>query len=105
MGRMSRYLCQTAQYESVVLLEDGSTKLDDYGKPFYEQPVTIKCRHEPSKVNYASSLGQFVNYTSTYYVDETVKVKVQDKLDGQIVLQVYEYRDGAGSLVGYEVHV
>lgn len=105
MSRMTKYLAQTAQHERVKLDENGSVQLDAYGKPLYEDVVTIKCRKEPAKSNSFSSLGQFVDHTTTYYVDESVKISVQDKLDGQLVLQVYEYRDGAGALVGYEVYV
>lgn len=105
MGRMTKYLCQTAQHESVVLNSDGTTQLDVYGKPVYAQPIAIKCRKEPAKAQYNSSLGAFVNHTSTYYVDADVVVRIHDLLDGQLVQQVYEYRDGSGILVGYEVHV
>lgn len=105
MGRMTRYLKQTAQHEKIVKLPDGSTQLDAYGKPLYQQAVTVKCRKEPARMSNSSSLGQFVNYATAYYLDETVDICVQDKLDGEVVLQVYDYRDGTGKLVGYEVHV
>lgn len=105
MGRMTKYLRQTAQHQSVVLDPDGTTKLDVYGKPIYSEAVTIKCRKEPAKTQYNSSLGAFVNHTSTYYIDADVVVRVQDLMDGQLVQQVYEYRDGSGTLVGYEVYV
>lgn len=105
MSRMTKYLAQTAQHERVKLDETGAAQLDAYGKPLYEEAVTVKCRKEPAKANSFSSLGQYVDHTTTYYTDESTKVSIQDKLDGHLVLQVYEYRDGAGSLVGYEVHV
>lgn len=103
MSKMRKYLNQHATLQKAILDEQGEAKLDDYGKPLYEEAVVIKCRKEPYKVNAFTNYGQFVNYQHTFYVDETVSVGVKDLLDGENVLSVNEYRDGAGSLVGFEV--
>lgn len=105
MSRMTKYLKQKAVLESVKTLEDGSPVMDDYGKYEYESPVTVMCRMEPAKLNAYSSGGQYVNYASVYYLDDSVQVHEHDRLDGHIVLSVYPYIGGNGELVGYEVHV
>lgn len=103
MSRLTRYLKQTAKLQTAKVDENGKTLLDDYGKPLYNEAVEIKCRKEPYKYNAFTSLGQFVNYQHTYYIDETTHVTVGDLLDGEIVLTVNEYIGGFGELVGFEV--
>lgn len=105
MSRMSVYLRQTATYEAVKYDEQGKPVLDAYGNPTYEAAVTVKCRKEKYHAKAATGYGQFVNYSSTYYLDEKIKPKVDDKLDGHLIQDVNEYVDGIGVLVGYEVTV
>lgn len=105
MSRMSVYLRQTATYEAVKYDSDGNPVLDEYGKPEYEAPVTVKCRKEKYHTKAATGYGQFINYSSTYYLDERIKPKIDDKLDGHLIQDVHEYVDGIGVLVGYEVTV
>lgn len=105
MSRMSAYLRQTAQYEAVKYDAEGNPVLDEYGKPTYETAVTVKCRKEKYCVKAATGYGQFLNYSSTYYLDEKIKPRVDDKLDGHLIQDVNEYVDGIGTLVGYEVIV
>lgn len=105
MSRLSKYLKQTAVLEKVKKDASGLPVMDSYGKYTYESPVNIKCRREPAKMNVLSATGQYKNHSDTYYVDESVKIGIHDKLDGNLVLSVYDYVDGSGQLVGYEVSV
>lgn len=105
MSRLTRYLKQTAVLESVVLNEDGEPVMDAYGKYQYQEPQVVKCRKEITEDIASSDGGHYVRYSYTYYVDETIPVHNDDKLDGKLVVGVGEYVDGAGQLIGYEVHV
>lgn len=105
MGRLSIYLHQTAVLEKALYAPSGQPMLDVYGQPAYGSPITVKCRKEPYTVRASSGYGQFVNYTTTYYLDSSVEVKNGDKLDGQSIQSVEEYIDGFGTLVGYRVDV
>ena len=105
MGRMTKYLKQTAVVEHHVRNEDGTAKLDAYGQPEFHAPITVRCRKEPYQARATTSYGTFVNYTNTYYFDETVKVRNGDKVDGHEIQSVEEYIDGLGKLVGYRVDV
>ena len=105
MGRMTKYLKQTASIECVMLNDDGTKKLDVYGQPMYATPVTVKCRKEPYTERSHTGYGQYKNFTTTYYFDETVKVENGDKIDGQDVQRIEDYVDGSGTLVGKRVDV
>lgn len=105
MGRMTKYLRQTAVIEHVALNSDGKPKLDAYGQPEYTAPVTVKCRKEPYRGRASTGYGQYVNYATTYYFDETTKINSGDRVDGQEVHSITDYVDGLGNLVGYQVDV
>lgn len=105
MSRLSAYLNQTAVLEKALYAPNGQPMLDVYGQPEYSRPQTVKCRKEPYTVRASSGYGQFVNYTTTYYLSNAVKVQNGDKLDGQHIQSVEEYIDGFGTLVGYKVDV
>ena len=105
MGKMTKYLKQTAYIENVVLGEDGKPQLDAYGRPTFSPQVMIKCRKEPYRVRASTGYGQFVNFTTTYYFDESVTIRNGDKVDGHEVQSIEEYVDGLGNLVGYRVDV
>lgn len=105
MSRMSKYLCQSAVIEIAEKDEYGKVLMDEYGNIKYHDPVTVKCRKEPYVAKYTTASGQSAPYKTTYYFDESVTPSIDDRLDGSLVLNVSEYRDGVGSLVGYEVDV
>lgn len=105
MSRMTKYLKQTALLEKVRYDEFGKPIMDIYGEYTYDPPVSVKCRKEPSFRNYNSSTGQYEARSGKYYTDDAIPVRVKDLIDGKVVMDVYEYYDGAGTLVGYEVHV
>lgn len=103
--RLTKYLRQTAQFEAVTVGPNGKPSLNDYGEPAYAGAITVRCRKEPYKAVEGSISGQYVEYSYTYYLDNSVQPKVGDKLDGMVVQQVTDYIDGLGKLVGYEVSV
>lgn len=105
MSRMSKYLKQTSTLERIKRNGDGSPIIDTFGKYQYEVARVIKCRCEPGRRNSQTTTGQYAEQYGTYYVDEQVEVGVMDKIDNHLVLEVYPYYDGSGTLVGYEVHV
>lgn len=104
MSRLTRHLKQTAKFEAAVRDENGEVVLDVYGKYSYDSPVQLPCRREASVEKVSTGFGVYVQNGLTYYVDERQKIRVNDKLDGNYVRSVIDYVDGAGVLVGYEVH-
>lgn len=114
MSVMTKYLKQTAELEVIMRNDDGSFVLDGYGQPSYEAPITVQCRKEPYVARGMTGYGQFSNYSTTYYLDDTIilstraddiKNKRIGRLDGAEIQYVSEYRNGSGTLVGYEVQV
>ena len=105
MGKMTKYLKQTAVIENVVLDSKGKAKLDAYGQPEFGTPITVKCRKEPYRARASTGYGQFVNLTTTYYFDESVTIRSGDKVDGHAVQSIVDYVDGLGQLVGYQVDI
>lgn len=102
---MTKYLKQTAKHEKVQRDESGDPLLNAYGEYDYAEPVEVKCRREPARRNTVVTTGEYIAPHDVYYVDETVDIGVQDRIDGQIVLDVYPYIGSLGELVGYEVYV
>ena len=105
MSRLTKYLKQTATVRIHLLNSDGSPKLDAYGRPEYGKPVKVPCRKEAYVARGNTGYGQFVNFTTTYYFDETVKVRCGDIVDDHEVQSVEEYVDGRGACIGYRVDV
>lgn len=105
MGRLMTYLKQTASVQIHLLNEDGTAKLDAYGKPIFREPAKVKCRKEAYVARGNTSYGQFVNFTTTYYFDSSVSVRCGDLIDGHEVQSVEEYVDGRGTCIGYRVDV
>ena len=105
MGKLTKYLKQTAVIENVALNIDGKPKLDAYGQPEYSAPITVKCRKEPYQGRASTSYGQYVNFSTTYYFDESTKISSGDRVDGHEVQNITDYIDGLGNLVGYQVDV
>ena len=105
MGKMTKYLKQTASIECVLLNTDGTKKLDVYGQPMYATPVTVNCRKETYNARSSTGYGQFVNCKTTYYFDESVEITSGATVDGHEVQNIEEYVDGIGTLIGYRVDV
>ena len=105
MGRMTKYLKQTAVVEHVLYKPDGKPELDVYGHPAFGEPVTVRCRKEPYRVRTSTGYGQYVDYTNTYYFDESVKIQSGDRVDGHEVQSIADYVDGMGQIIGVQVDV
>jgi hypothetical protein len=100
MSLMSRYLNQLAVYREV----DSSKDLDIYGEPEYLEEKNLKCRREFSDREVEDRAGHIVQSRYTYLLDTTAKPKIGDLIDGLKILEVVDYVNGAGRLIGWEVH-
>lgn len=105
MGKMKKYLKQTAILSHILRDEQGKAILNSYGEPSVASTETVICRQEPYKYRAFTSMGQFVNYRTTYYLDSEVSIDSGDLLDGESVQDIRKYVDGLGQLIGYEVQV
>ena len=104
MSRMTKFLRQKCQLEQVIF-EEGLPKLNDFGELQYAAPVSVKCRHESSHKDIQTTNGSIVRSTSRYFLDESVPVAPDDRIDGRVVVSVVEYVNGLGLVEGYEVYV
>lgn len=104
MSRMTKFLKQRVWLEKYVE-EDGQPKMNMFGELEYQEPISIKCRHEMSHRDIQTENGSIVRATSVYYLDETVEIKSNYKLDGHVVVSVISYVNGLGAVEGYEVYV
>lgn len=104
MSRMTKFLKQSCQLEKY-LLENGQPKLNAFGELQYQTPVTLKCRHEMSHKDIQTSNGSIVRSTSVYYLDESVPIMADYKLDGHVVISAISYVNALGKIEGYEVYV
>lgn len=105
MSALTRYLKQKATIESFISDKDGTPVLDAYGQPTFKRGTVHRCRREHKSSVNTTGYGQFDNVHSTYYFDESVTVRVGDRVDGHLVQDVYEYVNGDGVIIGYEVIV
>lgn len=105
MGKMTKYLRQTAVIENPILDSDGKPKLDAYGRPMFGTPTMVKCRKEPYRARASTGYGHFVNVTTTYYFDDLTAIFAGARVDGHEVQNIADYIDGLGNLVGYQVDV
>lgn len=69
------------------------------GEPVYGAPVFIKCRRETSIRRYEQAGGDLLKNTTEYYT--TQEIKIDDKLDGQLVKFTEHYADLSGIVIGY----
>lgn len=100
MSRMTGFLKQKAIYSAVI-----QGKLDLYGNSVFQDSVVVKCRRERVSKQVQTLSGSLQVMSTVYYVDNTVRVSIGDKLDDRQVIDFSEYIDGSGLVVGYEVMV
>lgn len=105
MSRLTKYLKQTAIFKSAKRDLKGDVVLDSYGEPQYNTERLVRCRRERYEQKNVDGLGATIAYTSIYYLDMTVTPRVDDRIDGQLIQNVNDYTDGAGTIVGFEVNV
>ena len=104
MSRMTKFLKQKCKLEKLIV-ENGQPKLNDFGEFQYETPVELRCRHESSHKDIQTSNGSIVRSTSRYFLDESVIIEADYRIDGKVVISVIEYVNGLGKVEGYEVYV
>lgn len=104
MSRMSKFLRQTCLLEKYVE-ENGQPKLNLFGELQYQPSQKLKCRREMAHKDVQTTNGSIVRSTSVYYLDETVEIKADYRLDGHVVISVISYVNGLGAVEGYEVYV
>lgn len=105
LSRMTKFLKQKAKIAIMKVNEEGKPVLDQYGDPSYQPEVEVKCRRERKLRDVLSQTGSTVRSETTYYFDESISIRVGDRVDGKPIIDFEEYIDGDGKLVGYEVVV
>lgn len=104
MSRMTKFLKQKCSLEQYVV-ENGQPKHNAFGELQYQPSVQLKCRHEMSTKDVQTANGSVVRTTSVYYVDESVPILADYKIDGHVVISVISYVNALGNVEGYEVYV
>ena len=105
MSRMTKFLRQSCKVAPYVVDEQGHPKYNDFGELLYEPARDCKCRHEVSFQDIQTSSGQLVKSTSRYFLDESLEIKADYKIDDRAVLSVSSYVNGLGLCEGYEAYV
>lgn len=105
MSRMTKYLHQRCEHEALNVDEKEEPILNQYGEPEYLTVVTVKCRRERSAQDVETTDGRIVRSTSVYYIDEKTVLRVNDKLDGKVVLNLTEYTGSTGKSEGWMAYV
>lgn len=105
MSRITKFLRQSCLVEPYQLDADGEPLHNDFGELQYGDPVKCKCRHEISFRDVQTSNGQLVQSTSRYFLDSSVQIKADYRIDGREILNIAEYINSMGVCEGYEVYV
>lgn len=105
MSRMTKFLKQTCLFERATRNEYNEIQLDKFGVIHYEDPVEIKCRREKIFKSVQISNGSILQSSIRYFIDDSVLIEVNDKLDNKVILEVEEYINNLGQVEGYEVYV
>ena len=105
MSRMTKYLRQTCQVEAYQLDEKGDPDMDRFGNIIYSAAQTCKCRHETAFQDIQTANGSIVTSVARYYLDESLEIKADYRIDGRAVLTVSTLVNEKGLPEGYEVYV
>lgn len=105
MSKMTKFLKQTCSWEPASRDKNGNVVLNEYGEIQYEAPTIVKCRRERITKDVATSNGSILRSYSRYFIDDSVPINVDDRLDSHVVLEVEEYTNQFGKTEGYEVYV
>lgn len=105
MSRMTKFLKQSCNFSPATRDALGSTVLNTYGELSYETPVELKCRRESTTKDILTPNGSILRASTRYFLDESVVIRADDKLDGRVVLTVIEYTNQLGLCEGYECYV
>ena len=105
MSRMTKFLRQQCLVQPYQIDEAGNPALNDFGELQYEPAKPCKCRHEVAFKDIQSYNGQIIKSQSRYFLDESLEIKADYKIDGRLVIEVSTYVNGLGQCEGYEVYV
>lgn len=105
MSRMTKFLRQLCSVQPYKVDRAGKPVLNDYGELQYGPVKSCKCRHEVAFQDIQTANGQLVRSTSRYFLDDSMEIKADYKIDGREVLSVSTYVNGLGQCEGYEVYV
>ena len=82
----------------------GGHHLNKYGEVMYQKPVSLKCRREATTKDVQTANGSLAVQTTAYYVDDAQQIRVDDRVDGRVILTVNEYVNAQGYVEGYEFY-
>ena len=105
MSRMTKFLRQSCAVEAYQVDSSGQPKHNQFGEILYEEPVTCRCRHEIAFQDVQVTNGSIVKSASRYYLDGSLEIKADYRIDGRAVLTVTSYVNQLGQVEGYEVYV
>lgn len=105
MSRMTKFLKQSCRIENARRNADGTTKLSEYGDVLYGAPQEAKCRREKYVRAIQTNNGAILTSSTRYFLDDSVTVDADDRIDGHVVLSAEEYTNQFGVCEGYEVYV
>lgn len=105
MSRMTKFLKQKCQIEAYLVNENGVPETNRFGELQYYEPTIHKCRHEICFKDVQTSNGSIVKSASRYFLDESVNLKADYRIDGHVILAVESYINEVGKLEGYEAYV
>lgn len=105
MSRLSKFLRQTCRLEVAKVDSKSLPVLNDYGEYIYKPAKHIRCRKELLAKTVQTAEGELVTSTTRYYIDSTESIKVNDRLDGHVVVSVASFINEAGANEGFECYV
>lgn len=101
---MTKFLNQKCSLEIAAYDDNGEVQLNKFGEVIYQKPVIVKCRRESIIKDIQVNNGAILKSYTRYFLDNSVSIKADDRLDGNIVLEVESYTNAAGLIEGYEVY-
>ena len=105
MSRMTKFLRQQCLVQPYLLDDAKQPKLNDFGEIQYGDPILCSCRHEIVFRDIQTANGSIVRSRSRYFLDESVSLAADYKIDGNPILAIESYINGLGKCEGYEVYV
>lgn len=105
MSRMTKFLKQTCSVEPYSVAEDGNAETNRFGEVIYSEPIECKCRYEVFFRDIQVENGSIIRSTARYFLDESLEIKADYRIDGNVVISVETYINQLGKVEGYEVYV
>lgn len=80
-------------------------QVDTYGNILYGNAKILPCRREKCVKEILTNSGTILKSTTRYFLDTTANVESTDLLDDCPILEMQEYTNSVGDVVGYECYV